>query len=236
MAKFFNNQKKTGRLAGSVFSIRFGETIERAYNPIVGNPKTPLQVASRAKLKLLSQLSAVLGPFIAIPRVGAVSSRNLFTKRNYSLTSFSDGEANIALAEIQITSSVVALPPIVATRSDAGINVVVSGGIYLGGLDVNRVVYVMLAKGTDNKLRSVASVVATDAGTNNTFPAVLPASSSELLILAYGVRDNTEAARVTFSDLTVNSAEHVAKIIVSRQLLESDVTLTETRGVLVASE
>lgn len=236
MAKYYNNQKKTGKVAGSVFSIRYGETIERAYNPVVANPNTPGQVSARARLKLLSQLSAVLGPYIAIPREGAVSARNLFTRKNYRLTSYNNDEAEITLTDIQLTKSVVALPSIVANRSEGGINVLVSGGQYLGDLDVDRVVYVMLAKGADNRLRAVTSLVVNEAGVNNTYSGVLPATTSEVLVLAYGVRDNTEAARVVFGDMLVMSAEDIAKIIVTRQLLDIDVTLTETKGVIVAAQ
>lgn len=236
MAKYFNNQKKTGKVAGSVFSIRYGETIERAYNPVVANPNTPNQVSARARLKLLSQLGAVLGPYIAIPREGAVSARNLFTKKNYGLTSYNNDEAEITLTSIQLTKSVVAFPSIVAQRSESGIRVLVSGGQYLGGLDVSRVVYVMLAKGADNRLRAVASIVVSEAGASNTYEGILPDTSAEVLVLAYGVRDNTDAARVVFGDMLVMSAQDIAKIIVSRQLLDIDVTLTETKGVLLTAQ
>ena len=52
-------------------------------------------------------------------------------------------------------------------------------------------------------------------------------------VLAYGMRDNTDAARATFGNLISPAAEDVAKIITSRVLLETDVTLTETKGVTV---
>ena len=78
MAKYINNKIKSGRVAGSVFAVRYGEVIERAYNPYVSNPKSEAQVEARAKLKLLSQLAAVVAPVLAMPREGAKTSRNKF--------------------------------------------------------------------------------------------------------------------------------------------------------------
>lgn len=231
MAKFYNNRVKTGRVAGSVFAIRNGETIERAYQPIVSNPKSTAQVGSRAKLKLLSQLSAVMASVIAIPRQGGVSSRNLFTKVNYPLTTFSDDTANIELANVQLTKSVVALPAIDALRTEAGIVASLSSAAGLGSVDVNRVVYCLFDKQGDNKLRYVASRIATEPSADNDWKVRnLPLINDAAVVLAYGIRDNTENARVVFGNMTAPVAETVAKIVTSRTLDETDVTLTETRG------
>lgn len=61
MAKYYNNKIKTGRLAGSVFAVRNGEVIERAYNPIVANPRTDAQLLQRAKMNLAGQISKLVG-------------------------------------------------------------------------------------------------------------------------------------------------------------------------------
>lgn len=231
MAKYYNARVKTGRLAGSVFAIRNGETIERAYQPVVANPSTPAQVAVRAKLKLISQLSAVMAPVIAIPRQGAASSRNLFTKVNYQLSTFSNDTANVTLANVQLTKSVVALPSIDALRTETGIVASLSGAAGLGSVDVSRVVYCLFDKQADGELRFVASRVATEPSADGDWKVRdLPLISDAALVLAYGVRDNSESARVLFGNMTAPSAETIAKVITSRVLLESDVTLTETRG------
>lgn len=227
MAKYYNNQKKTGKVAGSVFSIRFGETIERAYNPVVANPSTEAQVEARAKLKLISQLAAVLGKDIAIPRSGAASSRNLFVKKNYGLMTFTNSQAEIQLDRVQLTSSVVGFPNVVVTRAESNIRV------ELGQLpaEIDRVVYVGLVKRPDNSLSVLGSVVATTPGTPaQAFVANLPSSVYEVVVLAYGIRDNSESARAIFGDLTAVSAEQVAKLIVTRTLTDSDITVTETAG------
>lgn len=215
----------TGKLADTVMSVRNGEQLARKYQPIVFNPSTPAQVAQRAKLKLMSQLSAVMAPYIAIPRVGSVSSRNLFTKLNFPATTYNDNTADITLANVKITKSVVALPAISATRDGE----VLSLGLATSEVDVNRVVYVAFVK-TNGELRAAGSVVATEKGTpSSPWVATMNiASRDECVVYAYGVRDNTEAARVRFGEMQAITAETVAKLIVARTLLESDVTLTDT--------
>lgn len=227
MAKYYNNQKKTGKVAGSVFAIRFGETIERAYNPSVANPKSSKQVEARAKLKLASQLATVLAPAIAIRRVGAQSPRNLFIKGNYPSIVYADGVADIPLLGIQLTKSVVSLPSLIISRDGDTVTVRLSR---LDN-DVDRVVYVMLGKDADEKLRLLASVVQSEPGAATDFSATLPITSLPAVVLAYGVRFNTENASVVFGDLIAPTAEDVAKIITTSSLLESEITLTETVGV-----
>ena len=60
--------KGSGKLGNIVCSTVAGETIARDYNPEVSNPNTETQVAQRAKFKLMSQLSSVMAPVIAIPK------------------------------------------------------------------------------------------------------------------------------------------------------------------------
>lgn len=232
MAKLYGLQgAMTGRLGNTVMAVRNGEQIARKYQPVVLNPSTPAQVQSRAKLKLLSQLSAVVAPYIGIRKQGAVSSRNLFTKMNYPLTSYADNSANITLQNVQLTSSVVALPTISATRGETALTV----GLAYGSpdFDVDRMVYVMLVSEQDNKLRIAGSAVATAPGTGNRWNVELPLLNDKVTVLAYGVRFNSEAARVRFGNMTAPAAVDIASLLVSSQLLESDVTPTETRGVVV---
>lgn len=224
MAKYYNNRIKTGKVAGSVFAVRYGEVIERAYNPIVLNPKSSAQVESRAKLKLLSQLGAVMGSYIPIPREGAMTPRNKFIRLNYQAVSYANDQADIALSDIDITGGVIGLNNVVVTRSEDD---VISAQIN-GNSDLSRVVFIGFVKQNDNTLRSLGSVVATQFADNSWGPVTFN-SSLPVVIVAYGVRDNTENARIVFSNMQVLSAETVAKIIVSRNLLLSDVTLTETK-------
>lgn len=222
----------TGKLADTVMAVRNGVQLARKYQPIVSNPNTPAQVAVRAKLKLMSQLSAVMAPVIAMPRVGAVSSRNLFVKENYGATSYNSDEASIELADIKLTKSVVSLPDIRAAWGTQTGDIDVNLGA--GEINLSRVVYCAFLKQADNTLRLVRTLVVNDPGSSGGFADTMKVYPvGEYAIYAYGVRDNTDSARTTFSNLQVVTAETVAKIITSRTLTEADVTLTETRYVLL---
>ena len=222
----------TGKLADTVMSVRNGEQLARKYQPIVANPNTPAQVASRAKLKLMSQLSAVMAPVIAMPRVGSVSSRNLFVKENYGAASYNSNEASIELADIKLTKSVVSMPSVIASWGAQTGDIEVALGA--GEINLSRVVYCAFLKQTDNTLRLVRTLVVDEPGTSGGFAGTMKVYPvGEYVIYAYGVRDNTDSARATFSNLQVVTAETVAKIITSRTVTESDVTLTETQYVLL---
>lgn len=233
MAKFYNNRVKTGKLAGSVFSVRNGETIERAYQPIVANPSTEKQIESRAKFKLMSQLATVLSAVIAMRRQGPVSSRNLFVKKNFPLAGYSGDEATVNLNNLTLTGSPVSLPDVLINRGTSGIEV--SLQFSAGTLDVDRVVYVLLVKTGDNKIRILSTAVVSTPGENNQYPYTFTSTGLECVVLAFGVRDNTDTAHAIFGNLVAATASQVASLVVSRTLTEADVTLTETRGATLAA-
>lgn len=224
----------TGKVADVVMSVRNGEQIARKYQPIVSNPSTAAQVETRAKLKLMSQLSAVLAPEIAIPRAGTRSSRNLFVKKNYAAATFSNNQADILLSSVQLTDSVVGFVGIGRLREENDIKVWLGSSI--DEKQIDRVVYVAVAKGADNKLRLLGSAVATEPGTGQyLYQALLPFSNEEVCIYAYGVRLNSETARAKFGDLEAVTAETIAKLVVNRTLTAADVTLTETSSATLAA-
>lgn len=218
----------TGKLADTVMSVRNGEQLARKYQPIVFNPSTPAQVAQRAKLKLLSQLSAIVAPAIAIPRRGSVSSRNLFTKMNFPAVSFASETASIDIPSIKLTNSVVGLPPVLASNAAGEL----SFGLQVAPIGLDRVVYVALARENDNTLRYAGSLVVTEPGESSNYSGTLAIGGArDAYVLAYGVRDNTDNARAKFGDIENLTATVIAQLIVTRTLTESDVTLTETQGV-----
>lgn len=223
-----------GKVADVVMTVRNGEQIVRKYQPSVFNPSTAAQVATRAKLKALSQLSAVLAPVIAIPRNGTVSSRNLFTKLNYPIVTFADNTAEVPLASVQLTRSSVGFGLVSAVRGADAITV----GMNLEGAagNISRVAYVLVTKGADGKARYVGQTVVNTPGPNNTFNGSLPLVEGDCVIYAYGIRDNTENARVIFGNLNVPTAEMIANLLTSRTLTESDVTVTETVSRLLAAQ
>lgn len=224
--------KGRGRKGDAVFAIVHGEQIVRQYNPSPSNPKSKKQTDSRAILKLMSQLSAVMAGDIAIQRVGMKSARNLFVKENYPLAFISDNTANVELAKIQLTKSHVGIASFVVDRTD-GQGMHISLNEDCSEL-LSRVVYIAFVKQPDQTLRKLDSVVATQAGDNGLFPADLKFTNNAVVVYAYGIRDLSERAATMFGNMVAPSAEQVAKLVTSRVLRASDFALTETIGCQMA--
>ena len=217
----------TGKLADTVMSVRNGEQIARKYQPVVYNPSTPAQIETRAKLKLLSQLCAVLNDSIAFRKLGPVSSRNLFTKANFGLATYATDEASIALQDIDLTGGVVPLSIADVRRS--------SDDLIVAGTTSESVskVFVALYQGSANSLREVA-IVETSV-TDGAFTATIPnAAALAGVAYAYGIRFNNEAAHVRYSNLTAAIPVSQAIVTVIRTMSETDLSLTETSGILVS--
>lgn len=234
MAKLFGiSGKATGRKGDTVFSVRNGEQIIRQYNPIVSNPSTSKQVDVRAKLKLMSQLSAILGKYIAIPRDGAKSPRNLFTKVNYPFASAVAGVASIDMPSLQITKSAVGMTAINISRNGtSGINAAAAASVE-GQFD--RVIYVAVVTDANSKMRVIGTATADVTNVNTTGAASLPYSADGVTVLAYGVKDNNGKARAAFDNITGDAAAHMAELVATRSLAEGDVTMSETVGASLAA-
>lgn len=220
--------KITGKKGDAVFRVRNGEQIVSQYNPLVNNPQTRKQVEARAALKLMSQLSAIIAPVVAMRKQGAVTSRNLFVKANYPNVVVSGEKAEFPMYAMQLTSSHVGLVPFNASRAD---------GLHLNvQLDedatnnVDRVVYVAVVKMPDTSLRLLDSIVVEEPGQNGTFPGSLAYTANEVTVLAYGMRDNNDRVKAALGNIHGADAEGIAELITSRQILEGDITLTETIG------
>lgn len=223
----------TGKLGATVFAVRNGVQLARQYQPIVMDAKSESQVAQRAKLKLLSQTAAAISSVIAIPRKGLQSARNRFIKQNFEYVGYANNEASIELADILLTASYKGLPGFTADRSSGtGLAVALEEDASTAW---EKVVYVVLQRTSSNSIMPVASVVCENAGVSGTFPATLPMVSGDISVHAYGIKLNTVASRVMYSNLTVPSAEAIARIIASRAYVEGDMSLSETRGLYMAA-
>lgn len=220
--------KITGKKGDAVFRVRNGEQIVSQYNPLVNNPQTRKQVEARAALKLMSQLSAIIAPVVAMRKQGAVTSRNLFVKANYPNVIVSGEKAEFPMYAMQLTSSHVGMIPFNASRADGlHINVQLDEN---GTNNVDRVIYVAVVKMPDTSLRLLDSVVVDEPGENGTFPGILDYTANEVTLLAYGMRDNNDRVTAALGNIHGADAEGIAELITSRQILEGDVTLTETIG------
>ena len=218
----------TGKLGSMVYSVRNGQQIVRQYNPIVANPSTEAQVAVRSKMKLMSQLAAIVAPAIAIPSEGLKSKRNLFISRNYELSSFDNQVAQIDMANVQLTKSNTAFPDFEVDRSGGQ-----SIAIHLADDATNlfdRVIYCAVISQADGSLRLWDSVIATEAGQGGLFPATLPYTANAIAVYGYGIRSNSEDAKAAYANLKANDVGKLAEILTSRNATMEAITISETRG------
>lgn len=218
----------TGKLGSMVYSVRNGQQIVRQYNPIVANPSTAAQVEARSKMKLMSQLAAIVAPVIAIGAEGLKSKRNLFISRNYGLAGYDDNTAQIDMANVQLTKSNTAFPDFEVDRSSGN-----SIAVHLSEDATNlfdRVIYCAVISQADGSLRLWDDVLVTEAGAGGLFPAVLPYTPNAIAIYGYGIRANNDDAKAAYEDLKSGDAGKLAQILTSRTATLAAVTISETKG------
>lgn len=222
----------SGRIGNVVMASVKGVQITRAYQPNVANPSTEKQVQARAKLKLLSQLAAVLAPAIAIPSIKNVSRRNLFIRKNYATATYANNMAQIVAANVKLTNSALRLPTVSIVRADNRINVSLAATTYL---EVSRVVYVLVRKYASGAYSLDGLQVVEVAGSGNSYPYSFTSEnvSSEFVVYAYGIRDNTTYATTVYGNMRSLPSEEYLKLAVTRLITTSDVSLTETNGAVL---
>ena len=215
--------KGTGKLGSSVFAISGGEQIMREYNPVVSNPNTEAQIAQRAKLKLMSQIGAVLAPALGFKKQGLVSARNQFVSKNIGLCTYENKEAKVNLLGLDLTGSVRSLPALQIT-ADGAANL-----ISAPDASVKSVVYVSVLQNEDNKLEISKMVLVTEAGQAGTFPAQLGVISTSHIVYAYGLSETTSGTNAVYDDYEVNSTDGEGSLGVVQRLLASGAVPTMTR-------
>jgi hypothetical protein len=100
--------KNSGRVGGVVYSNYRGEQVVRSYQPQVKNPNTKLQIAQRAKFKLVSQLGASFGKELKnsfVPNNKKLTSRNAWVKEMLKKTIYTSGKASLPIEEIIMTNA-----------------------------------------------------------------------------------------------------------------------------------
>lgn len=220
--------KLSGKIGALVYATQNGENIVREKAATVFNPNTALQVQSRAKLKLMSQLTAVVAPVIAIKKEGNKNGRNLFISLNYAKCGYSDDAATVNLNQIQLTKGVASIAEFTADRA-SGTKIAVSLNEDMSGR-LDKVIYICLEKQADGTLNIRDSKVIAAAGQNGDFAGELAFSDKAVVVYAYGMKENTDKAKASFGSMSAPTAEQVAKLLASRTISTSDVTLTSTKG------
>lgn len=229
--------KTTGKIGSIVFATSGGETIAREYNPHVANPSTMPQVNQRARMKLMSQLSACLAPSIVMTKVGLVSRRNKFTKRNMSSCYANNGTAQITYENVQLTEGSIGLPQITASievNAETGTNELHVALASAPSINVSRVVYSIFEKTDEGKLQLINSSIVERAAQNDaTFTLILPSApfdGKEIVIYAYGMVDTSEKATANFGNLNVQNGTDIAILVANRSISYEDYQFTQTRG------
>lgn len=223
--------KATGKLGNVVYAISRGQQIAREYNGNVANPNTAGQQNTRSKFKLMSQLSSVMAPVIAIRKEGMVSARNLFSKINFPACAYSAGAVSIKLNRVQITKSNVALGGFVADRSGGTSIAVELKNNMAAALD--KVVYCLFEQQVTGELLLKGDLVVDVAGEAGKFQGELPMSTGSVAIYAYGIKINESGAEAAFGNMIAPSAESVAKLLVTNSEVQAGTTITATAGLVI---
>lgn len=220
--------KGSGKLGSTIVASVAGTTIARQYNPNVANPNTAAQQNTRARFKLLSQLSSVLSANLAIRKEGLTSARNIFTSINFDNTSFNGSEALVDLNQIQITKSTRYMTDFKADRT-SGTKIEVS--LLVDTADrFDQVVYCAYIMNEMGELLEHDSIVVNDGGMGGVFAGELAYTADSIVVFAYGIHDVTSAMRVKFGNIQAPSADAVARLITSSAENMAGVLLSRTKG------
>lgn len=227
--------KTTGKVGGLVYASAGGEQIVREYNPNVSNPSTSAQVDQRAKMKLMSQLSASLSSVIAMTKTGLVSKRNKFTKINFEYAYAVNGTAQVSYENLQLTEGNLSLPQITGTTSDG---YMVLHFAVAPSANIKRVVWCVFNKTAEGKLEFIDSAIISERGTedhyfkwvSHVFFGVSGTPSNDIVIYAYGMIDTNAQASARYGDLNVETATDLATLVASRTLDYQNYQFTGTRG------
>lgn len=220
--------KGSGKLGATVFAVNSGVQIAREYQPKVANPNTEAQQDTRARFKLMSQLSAVMAPVIAIKKDGLKTARNQFQSINFDIVEYENENASINLNLVQLTKS---------NRAFAGFSADRSGGTSIAvellasmAETADRVVYIAYVKQADGELSFLGSKVCSAPGNDGKFADTLPYTDEAVVVYAYAIKDTDASVTTKFGNLIAPSAEKVAKLLVSSSENMNAVNLTKTAG------
>ena len=235
--------KTMGKIGSIVFSTSGGKTIAREYNPHVANPNTMAQINQRARMKLMSQLSASLSPVIAMRKEGLTSARNKFVQKNFGASYASEGIAQISYENVQLTSGNSALPQIKwLTLKDGDITSIAAFYTDDPIANISRVGGWLFRKTDEGKLELVTSIITSQRGSSEgggfftvTFQNIPVKENTGVLeydyvIYAYGMSDTSERATARYGNLNVQSATDIARLIATRTISFEDYQFTQTRG------
>ena len=232
--------KTTGKIGSIVFSTSGGETIAREYNPHVANPNTSAQIDQRARLKLMSQISAALSPSLAYTRIGLVSARNKFVKRNFGSSYALNGTAQVSYENLQLTEGNLGLPAIYAEASAVGGQRVINAAfVEEPSKNIKRIVYSLFNKSEEGNLSYITSVIVSERTTSGVTGYFISGSieipDGDIVVYAYGMIDTSESATARYGNLNVVTGSDLAKLVATRAISFTDYQFTQTRGLTMGA-
>lgn len=234
---------RTGKKAGVVTYEAGGQLIVREYNPHPANPRTIKQIQQRAKIKLLSQIGALMRFCIAIFPTDGRSARAQFSSLNWKKISAQDETAQIDYTQIVISASSFPLPPI-----DRSVSVVAERWrkrIYVAedpAEEVQRVFYFLFKKETDGKF-TLADYYLSERRTTPANPGFFNWAGAgfeiddsghslyDYVVYAVAMCDKSEEATEKFLNLDVDYIEQVGRLIAEKLITSADYYFTETRSI-----
>lgn len=231
-----------GHFNGAVLKGQVGGGTQIAAIPAsVANPNTEMQVETRSKFKLMSQLAANMANVIAIPREGTRSPRNLFFSINAENAQTTNGVAQISLENVQLTKSTKGLPQIVAVRggNDAtyALQLVLAGDV---SPIASRVCYVIMEKTTEGNLALLGDPIVDVTSENKNallnWGAAGDVTGKNIVIYAYGMLDRDGAAAAKYGNMQVQGSTDIARLVTNRTFSTADYSFTQTRGASMYSD
>lgn len=232
--------KTTGKIGSIVFSTSGGETIAREYNPHVANPNTMAQVDQRARMKLMSQISAALSPSLAYTKSGLVSARNKFVKRNFGSSYALNGSAQVSYENLQLTEGNLGLPAIYAEASAVGGQRVINAAfVEEPSTNIKRIVYSFFQKTEEGNLSYITSVIVSERTTSGVTGYFVSGSieipEGDIVVYAYGMIDTSESATARYGNLNVVTGSDLARLVATRAISFTDYQFTQTRGLTMGA-
>lgn len=224
--------KGSGKLGSAVFAINGGAQIVREHNPRISNPKTPAQIEQRAKFKLLLQIAADLSPALFFKKKGLVSARNQFVSANMPLCEYANGEAQVSVANLRLSSSNSYLPSVQATNRDGYYRCVLNEkpdtqleGVFYIGVASDK------SEGRASRLRVAGAEYETDAGVYGNYPHNCPWPYVDF-VFAIGVKKLDGAKKLIYDNYTMGDATGIAALGVYFNIKDISGYITQSRGVV----
>lgn len=221
--------KGSGKMGASVWLVRKNQQVVREYRKEVYNPKSEGQSRQRARFKLISQITALLGSYVQNRPIGGETARNAFARENANAFTWNDQDsrAEVDMLSLSLTSSAQGLPAIKPLPAAIPLEV----GLQSSPLEsVDAVMYIGYSK-TGDKYELVGSLLQDTAGANGHYDGQLnwPSTAYSGVVYAYGIKWNSEDVRTRYQNYKADPI-HAASLILELIKTPSNATFTMTRS------